>query len=612
MTLSRRTFLTSSATVVATAAAGVGTASAATGAPGAAVPARSALLPKSDSFYRNRVPQLFDASYQEPVALGSHSEVLVIGTGFGAAITALRLGQAGAQVAMLERGLRWPLRPRYATAVEKLFNQGDTFSPETIFSDIDGRALWFRRKVDKGLHGLPILAEDFFAGALEVIDQPGIQVWQGSAVGGGSIIYTGVLIAPEQRFFDHAFAGIGLTYQEMSSTWWPKALATVRGSTMPDDIYRGQYGKRTGLLGLGPKPDPFGHCRTWDNLFTKAGHAPHKIDSNFAWNVVRDELDGLSRPSSTNGETNFGNSNGAKFDLTQGALKDAVATGKVTIHPQHVVTAIGQEANGRYWVRFDVINPFGSIVRKDVTVTCDRLVLGAGSIGSTELLLRARHAGTLQNVNEHVGQGWGTNGDAAVIVRHSPSTGLTQGNPSPSRILDEGRNRLPVTFENWAVPGVGANPSLIGLGLIASLGMTLDDTRSGFSYNPGADRSASRTQMRMDGKPDGGVTLDWPSTGNDETVRSMREVINHVADVNKIKTGVPGLVPDVNAGFTAHPLGGAVLGKATDGYGRVTGHPGLYVVDGALIPGSTGTVNPVLTIAALAERNVAQVIQDGK
>lgn len=611
MTLSRRTFLTSSAAVVATAATGVGTATAATAAPETAAPTRSALLPKGDTFYRSRVPQLFDANFQEPVALDSHTEVLVIGTGFGAAITALRLGQAGARVAMLERGLRWPLRPRYASTVEKLLNQGDTFSPETIFSDIDGRALWFRRKVDKGLHGLPILAEDYFAGALEVVDHPGIQVWQGAAVGGGSLIYTGVLIQPEQRFFDHVWRG-ALSYQEMNTTWWPKALSTVRGSTMPDDIYRGQYGKRSGLLGLGPKPDPFGHCRTWDSLFTKAGHSPHQLASNFAWNVVRDELDGLSRPSSTNGETNFGNSNGAKFDLTQGALRDAVATGKVSIHPQHVVTAIGQEADGRYWVRLDVINPFGAVVANDVTVTCDRLVVGAGSTGSTELLLRARHTGTLKNLNEHVGQGWGTNGDAAVIVRHSPSAGLTQGNPSPSRILDEGKDRLPVTLENWAVPGVGANPTLIGLGLIASLGMTLDDTRSAFRYDPATDKTTTRTQMRMDGKPDGGVTLDWPTTGNDDTVRSLRAVIDHVADINKIKTGVPGLVPDVNAAFTAHPLGGAVLGKATDPYGRVEGHPGLYVVDGALIPGSAGTVNPVLTISALAERNIAKVVAEGK
>jgi len=63
--------------------------------------------------------------------------------------------------------------------------------------------------------------------------------------------------------------------------------------------------------------------------------------------------------------------------------------------------------------------------------------------------------------------------------------------------------------------------------------------------------------------------------------------------------------------FTYHPLGGCLLGRATDGFGRVKGCPGLYVVDGSLIPGSVG-VNPFVTITALAERNVARVmLEDG-
>lgn len=58
----------------------------------------------------------------------------------------------------------------------------------------------------------------------------------------------------------------------------------------------------------------------------------------------------------------------------------------------------------------------------------------------------------------------------------------------------------------------------------------------------------------------------------------------------------------VTPGLTAHPLGGAVFGKACDFYGRVLGYRGLYVVDGALIAGSAGCTNPSFTIAALAER----------
>jgi len=61
---------------------------------------------------------------------------------------------------------------------------------------------------------------------------------------------------------------------------------------------------------------------------------------------------------------------------------------------------------------------------------------------------------------------------------------------------------------------------------------------------------------------------------------------------------------------TYHPLGGAVIGKVCDDFGRVLGQRGLYVNDGALIPGSTACVNPSLTIAALAERNIDHIVRN--
>jgi cholesterol oxidase len=61
--------------------------------------------------------------------------------------------------------------------------------------------------------------------------------------------------------------------------------------------------------------------------------------------------------------------------------------------------------------------------------------------------------------------------------------------------------------------------------------------------------------------------------------------------------------------FTYHPLGGLLLGKATDAYGRVKGYSNLYVNDGSLIPGSTG-VNPFVTITALAERNIERIVAE--
>jgi cholesterol oxidase len=65
-----------------------------------------------------------------------------------------------------------------------------------------------------------------------------------------------------------------------------------------------------------------------------------------------------------------------------------------------------------------------------------------------------------------------------------------------------------------------------------------------------------------------------------------------------------------NAGITAHPLGGVCMGTACDMYGRVKGYQGLYVVDGAFIPGSAAACNPALTIAAFAERCMDNIIAE--
>ncbi|SLH70320.1 cholesterol oxidase precursor ChoD [Mycobacteroides abscessus subsp. abscessus] len=171
----------------------------------------------------------------------------------------------------------------------------------------------------------------------------------------------------------------------------------------------------------------------------------------------------------------------------------------------------------------------------------------------------------------------------------SSLTGLGQGVPSASRIYDE--TDAPVTLESWYIPGIP-----VETGALASLGMVLDPTRTRFGYNAA----------------DGRVGLSWDRVNRDQVVAAARTVDQRIAERAGSLVGYGPIGYDANALFTAHPLGGAVLGKATDGYGRVHGHPGLYVMDGAAIPGSTATVNPSLTITALAERNIERIIRDGR
>lgn len=173
----------------------------------------------------------------------------------------------------------------------------------------------------------------------------------------------------------------------------------------------------------------------------------------------------------------------------------------------------------------------------------------------------------------------------------SLSKGLAQGSPSASTILDRGLD-LPARMENWYTLGVQVNAGILG-----SLGMVMDPQRARFVHSAAKDD----------------VIVDWPEDGNKASEEALREMQNKVAEAAGVGVGVPVLgVPDVGTSFTAHPLGGAVIGRASDAYGRIKGHPGLYVMDGAGIPGSTGTANPSLTITALAERNIAKIIADGR
>ncbi|WP_280181726.1 GMC oxidoreductase [Nocardia farcinica] len=508
--------------------------------------------PVWNGLFREWVPEIFAPLPDPP----EHSPALVVGSGFGAAVTALRLAEAGVATTVLERGSRWPNDPW-----REIFT-GDDLP--------DGRGFWHRTSFT-GVTKVPMHFASF-GGVLDCTEYPGIDVWRAAAVGGGSVIFTGAMIAPQRKLFDEVFRG-SVDYDELDRVYYPRVRQMLRLSTMPADIYHSA---------------PFTHSRAWDEQVRKAGYEPQPNDSIFTWDILRGELAGTTRPSATVARSNLGNSNGAKFDLNQNYLKYAQDTGKAAVFPGHRVDAIAQESGGRYAVTVTKLAPTGDVLATR-TLTCDRLFLGAGSIGTSELLVRAQATGALPNLNEHVGDGWGTNGDVVLARGASSLTGLGQGVPSASRIYDE--TDAPVTLESWYIPGIP-----VETGALASLGMVLDPTRTRFGYNAA----------------DGRVGLSWDRVNRDQVVAAARTVDQRIAERAGSLVGYGPIGYDANALFTAHPLGGAVLGKATDGYGRVHGHPGLYVMDGAAIPGSTATVNPSLTITALAERNIERIIRDGR
>lgn len=114
--------------------------------------------------------------------------------------------------------------------------------------------------------------------------------------------------------------------------------------------------------------------------------------------------------------------------------------------------------------------------------------------------------------------------------------------------------------------------------------------------------SIGRGRFVWDGRRDQAV-LRWPREGDAGIQRHIHERVSRIA-------GPASVLLDTTALDTTtwHPLGGASMQSVCDLEGRVHGHRGLYVLDGALMPGTTAACNPSLTIAAIAERAMDHIV----
>ena len=118
-----------------------------------------------------------------PVETENDIPALIIGSGFGGAVTALRLGEAGIPTMVLEQGKRWQ----------------STLSPFSRSFPPDGRSTWLRNKTV--LPFGPTLPIGKHTGVLDRVDYPNMQVYRGTAVGGGSIVYGGISVQPPEHLF---------------------------------------------------------------------------------------------------------------------------------------------------------------------------------------------------------------------------------------------------------------------------------------------------------------------------------------------------------------------------------------------------------------------------
>jgi cholesterol oxidase len=413
---------------------------------------------------------------------------------------------------------------------------------------------------------------------LEVLAEDGITVMAGAGVGGGSLVYSGVLVQPPRELFEQVFPR-SIDYREMDRVYYPRVREMLKPAPIPEDLLgtdyyaTGRVLRENGVRAGFPPRERSAHF----------GNGTWKMDLSVDWDVIRGEMAGTRVASAITGQQWYGNNSGAKLSLDRNYLPRAEATGRVEIRPLHVVTEVAAVPAGGYTVACDVIDETGEVARKQ-RLRCEYLFLAAGSMGTSKMLVRAKGRGTLPGLNEFAGQGWGNNGDIYVMRGNlAEVTNPHLGGPGAGcAVLNYENPVAPCIMMPFPPPRLGA--AVPGKNAIFSGVVVQTPARGRFAYDAAADS----------------VRLSFPS--DPVSLQAARHLAEHLCKVNG------GEVLQLDAGVSAHPLGGACLGQVCDDCGRVEGHPNLYVVDGALMPGSTTCVNPVLTIAAVAERCLDRIL----
>lgn len=517
-------------------------------------------------------------------------DFLIIGSGFGGSVSALRLAEKGYRVAVLEQGRRvTPAEMRAAaTSIRKLF-----YAPEF------------------GLRG-------FFWQRVF----PHLAVIGGTGVGGGSLVYGAVLLRPKREFFeDPSWSALGVNWAAELAPHYDEAERMLGKTENPyagamDAYLRAAAEKMGAGATYGPVPQGI--------YFGEPG--VEKPDPFFG-----DK--GPARMGCTKcGRCFSGCEYGAKNTLDRNYLYLAEKLG-AEILPEHRVKAIRPLESGGYEVETD--DPFTGKARG--TLKAPHVVIAAGVLGTLDLLFRCRdELKTLPNVSARLGEVVRTNSEALVYIEQKEADAdFTRGAAISSHFYPNAtthitQNRLPPAYDAMRF----------------MMGPMVDD--------PKPLRRALRTVLRMVARPfkyvfRNLVRKNWSQRTTALTV--MQALDNQISFVFRrgllglgkprlLTRPIPGkeaptFLPEANAAArafaeasggdplslltesvgnkssTAHILGGCGIGEGPehgviDVNHQVFGYPGLYVVDGSAIPANVG-VNPSLTITAMAERCIAKM-----
>ena len=479
------------------------------------------------------------------VGAASSKNAIIIGSGFGGSVTALRLGQAGISTTVLERGRSWTY-------------QGTNTFPLAFDGSSDGRTTWLN--TTNALLGTGTVPR--YAGMIERVAGDTIDAVCGAGVGGGSLVYGGVLLQPKREVFNEVFPTID--YDQMASIYYPRVFSRVSGGSIPDDILaRPEYRAAAEFLGVA----------------TRAGFEVVKANVGFNWNTIRQELTGVLPKFASISEYVYGCNSGAKNTLDKNYLAGATATGKVTIQPLRIVKRVRSRSDGLYDVIGDAIDVNGNVTGH-FTLTANYVFMAAGSLNTSKLMVAAQASGDLPALNQWVGRNWGTNGDELLMRIALTDVSGAQGGPAAIAAFDMNNTIRPV--------GLMQSPGAVGsVNLQLQLAMTIPDQLGQITYSASNDTAG----------------IQWPILSQlaSESAR-QQSFLKMIA----VGGGAPLVLPTKPTVW--HPVGGMTMGYACSDLGEVYGYQNLFVVDGSLMPGSTAGANPSLTIAANAERIMDNLI----
>lgn len=539
-------------------------------------------------------------------------------------MTAYRLAEAGQSVCLLERGKPFPPNsfPRSPLGLKSQF-----WDPS------------------EGLHGM------FNLWSFDNIDAV-----CASGLGGGSLIYANVLLRKDEEWFVREEPGKG-SWRD-GYEYWPVTRADLdphydRVERMMNvqkyPLDQAPYDKTLKTLAFRDAAQKLGLDWNLVNLavtFANDGD-PARVGEPISED--RPNIHGATRLTcKLTGECDLGCNHGSKNSLDYTYITAAMYAG-ADIRTRHEVRSFAPREGGGYELEYVIHDAESEGAPTDTkaldrhAVTCDRLILSAGTLGTTYLLLKNRAA--FPNISPMLGTRFGGNGDLLTFARQAMKDGpdgrkvvnvmdaahapvITSAIRVPDEV-DGGDGRGfyledagQPEFVSWMLQLLDAPRSVFhSFGKLRELAgdfLTHRDTdiggeiagvlgdcaeSAGFLPLLGMGRDIPEGIMSLES---GGLAIDWKKNGASKAYFDrVREISQSVAEE------IGGSFLDnpiwlLSRVVTVHALGGAPMGRddsegVVDAYGRVFNYPGLHIADGSVMPGPVGP-NPSLTIAGLADR----------